>query len=108
MKKICKSNEQKFLIAKRKIFLPYEKVYIKHHWVDRNNPISYNISEYIKFFQYTKKQKEIFNSENFQRKFLIKYPERHLDLTIHNLEIHPKIKKEFVYIFEGEDMGFFN
>jgi len=56
---------------------------------------------------YNNEQLDRFNSEEYQREFLTKYPERFQDLTFKKLNIHPIIRKEFAYLFEGEDMGFF-
>jgi hypothetical protein len=50
----------------------------------------------------------LFSSEEFQRGFLTEKPERYEDLSCCGIEVHPEIRKEFAYIFEGEGMGFFN
>ena len=71
--------------------------------------------EYVEKFEfdetseiYTKKQIKMFSSEDFQRKFLTEKPERYGDLSCLGITVHPKIRKEFSWIFEGEGMGFFN
>ena len=57
---------------------------------------------------YTKEQIKRFSGENFQRIFLKKNDERFQDLNCDGLTIHPIIRKEFAYLFEGSDMGFFD
>jgi len=57
---------------------------------------------------YTKEHIELFSSEEYQRDFLTEHPERFQDLSCEGITVHPVIRKEFSYIFEGEGMGFFN
>ena len=71
-------------------------------------PLNFDIIRKFYIQPYTKNQKYLFNSENFQRKFLTEYPEKFKNLCVGDLEIHPLIRKEFSYLFEGEDMGFFD
>ena len=57
---------------------------------------------------YSNKQIELFSSEEFQRKFLTETPDRFEDLSCCGITVNVVIRKEFSYLFEGENMGFFN
>ena len=89
--------------------LPKSLTYLDCDNNDWKEPIK---KEYaIKFklrFDYTFDQLELFCSEDFQREFLTKKPERFEDLSYWGVEVEPVIRKEFEYIFDGGDMGFFD
>ena len=91
--------------------LPESLEYITWWGNDWKEPLKYEdmnrFDEQQSTGGYNDEQFVLFNSEEFQRKFLTENPERFRDLTILDLEIHPTIRKEFNYIFEGEGMGFF-
>ena len=103
---ICSNNRLKKLPK-----LPENLLQMDCHNNEWEEPIKIEIIDRFYLYgnssPYTKNQIELFNSEEFQRKFLTENPERFRDLTILDLEIHPTIRKEFNYIFEGEGMGFF-
>ena len=77
----------------------------KNNWKE---PIKIEIMKKFNLEPYTSRQIDLFNSENFQRKFLTEKPERFQDINYDYLSVRPIIRKEFAHLYEGEDMGFFN
>ena len=74
---------------------------------DWKEPIKKEYIEKFRILPYTKEQIELFSGEEFQRGFLTEKPERYEDISCGGIVVHPEIRKEFSYLWEGEGMGFF-